>query len=386
MSRGFQALSLTLLFALSFGARAQLDSSSAVLLRSGSKAPAKQNLDSSRYRIRAPESRKDDDDVKPETLIPSPVPGKTTSKSSASAAATATTLVVTPEPPPPAAAVPAPVEPVAEPVVEPAPPPVTEQVKTLILGGTQEDIEEYRQAIHPQDPRANVLGISIAPAYFYNGSTSTYSYRDFSSHGPGLALGMNFWLTPFFGVQSRYFQSASAGVRSGGTDMVSYDLADFEAGIRFRKHFGYSRKASHLKWGLDYHDVNAKISKEATTLIGRKTSGLSLTMEAVIPQTATYAHTLQVDIRPRQKHSEQATAVDTKSGTKAETNAVGIAIGGEWTLDRRHQIYWKGRYGVERNLFKGTAAGVDPTTGQTPSGVSVTDSLLMFHFGFKWGS
>ncbi|HMN68561.1 MAG TPA: hypothetical protein PKC28_08475, partial [Bdellovibrionales bacterium] len=199
-----------------FGARAQLDSSSAVLLRSGSKAPAKQNLDSSRYRIRAPESRKDDDDVKPETLIPSPVPGKTTSKSSASAAATATTLVVTPEPPPPAAAVPAPVEPVAEPVVEPAPPPVTEQVKTLILGGTQEDIEEYRQAIHPQDPRANVLGISIAPAYFYNGSTSTYSYRDFSSHGPGLALGMNFWLTPFFGVQSRYFQSASAGVRSGG--------------------------------------------------------------------------------------------------------------------------------------------------------------------------
>jgi len=390
MIRGFLALSPLLLIA--FGASAQLDSSSAVLLRSGGKAPSRQNLDSSRYKIRAPESRRDDDEIgeKPGTVIPTPVAPARKAK----ATATSEVTVTAPTPAEPQVPTPVPPEksaveavPTVQPVVEapPPPPPVAQQVRDLV-GGTEEDIVEARSSIHPQDPRANVVEIEIAPSYYYNDSQSTYSFRDYTSHGPGLGLGMNLWFTPFFGVQSRYFASVSGSIRSGGTNMVPTDINYFEGGIRFRKHFGYTRKAAHLNWGIDYHDETNKISKEATTVVGRKSSGLQVSLEAVIPSTVTYAHTLQLDIRPRMKHSELGSGVDAKSGKKAETNAVGMSLGGEWTLDRRNQIYWKGQYSVERNLFKGSASQADPLNNQTPDGVSITNSLMMFYFGFKWGS
>lgn len=398
MIRGILALSLILFALMSGQAVAQLDSSTTVLLRSGGKSPTKQSLDSSRYKIRAPESRRDDDEIgeKPGTVIPSPVTSRKTKASATATAEVTVTPAVTTEPP-----VPSPVPPeknqietipatqtAAPPAPEtppPPPPPVTQQVRDLV-GGTQEDISEARESIHPQDPRANVIDILIAPGYFYNDSNSTYSFRDYTSNGPGLGLGMNLWITPFFGLQSRYFTSVSASVRSGGTNMVPMDIQSFEAGIRFRKHFGYSRKAAHLNWGIDYHDEINKINKEATTIVGRKSQGLSVSLEAVIPSSVGYAHTLQFDIRPRLKHTEMSTSIDAKSGTKAETNAIGIGMGGEWTLDRRNQVFWKGQYSVERNLYKGSANMVDPSTGQTPDGVSTTNSLMMFYLGFKWGS
>lgn len=403
MIRRFLALSPMISFAWCTIASAQLDSTSAVLLRSGAKAPTRQTLDSSRYKIRAPESRRDDDEVleRPGTVIPSPVSPR---KTKATPVTTTTTEITVTPPPTAEPPIPAPVPPErpaepapsVTPVTEPTPsataelappvtPPVTQQVRDLV-GGTEEDISEARTSIHAQDPRTNVIDIQIAPGYYYNDSSSTYSFRDYTSNGPGLGLGMNVWLTPFFGFQSRYFSSVSSSVRSGGTNMVSTEVLSFEAGIRFRKHFGYSREAAHLNWGLDYHDEMNKINKEATTVIGRKSSGVQVSLEAVIPSSVTYAHTVQIDIRPRMKHSEMGTGIDVKSGAKAETNAIGVSAGGEWTLDRKNRVFWKGQYSVERNLFKGTASEVNPRNGQTPDGVSVTNSLMMFYLGFKWGS
>lgn len=411
MSRAFLVL-FTLLFPSLVWA--QLDSSSAVLLRRTGKTPSKQNLDSSRYKIRAPESRKDDEEIgeKPGTMIPTPVNPKAKSKTATTKATTEVTVSETAEP------IPSPVPPEVKPeevkneekaAVETAPAnvttlpaseakinnpqpapqtevPVTQQVRDLILGGTQEDIQEVRSQIHPQDPRSNVVEISMAPAYFYADSKSSYSYRRYNTNGPGFGLGMNLWLTPFFGLQSRYFASVSSGVRSGGTDMVPIDIQTFNAGVRFRKHFGYTRKAAHINWGIDYHDEINKIGREATTIVGRKTSGITLSLEAVVPASVTYAHTLQVDVRPRMKHSEQAAGFEAKSGSKAETNGVGLSLGGQWNLDRRNQVFWKGQYSVERNMFKGSASTPDPHTGNTPDGVGVTNNLMMLYFGFKWGS
>lgn len=386
MSRVFLVLCPLLLVTLSRSALAQLDSASAVLLRPTGKSPSTQNLDSSRYKIRAPESRKDDDEIgeKPGTIIPTPVTNRPKVKNTATSEITVPLLsepVPTPVPPDQKVVSP---EVVTE--EQTPPPPVTEQVRNLLMGGTEEDISEAKTKIHPEDPRSNVLDIQLAPAYYYNSSESAYSFRRYSSHGPGLGLGMNLWLTPFFGVQSRFFSSVSSSVRSGGTNMVPTDIQAFQAGIRFRKHFGYSRNSAHLNWGLDYHDEINKINNEATTIIGRKSSGIGVSLEAVIPGGNTYAHTLQVDVRPRLKHSEMNTGVHVKSGNKAETNAIGLAVGGQWLMDRRNQVFWRGQYTIERNLFKGPTSQADPHTGQTPDGVSVTNSLMMFYFGFRWGS
>lgn len=378
-------LSMILIMLLPAVGLAQFDSTTSVLLRSG-KSSKSQNLDSSRYKIRQPESRKGEDDIeeKPGTYIASPVPVKAAKK---------------PAPPPPAPVVgeaPAPaVPPIAAPIIPTAveekpaapkeEPPVTVQVKELIFGGNNQDIDNYKNSIHPEDPRANVINVALAPAYYYNASKSNYSYRRYNSNGLGIGLGMNVWVTPFFGIQSKFFSSVSASQKSG-TSEVPVDLQNFEAGFRFRRHFGYSRKSSQISWGIDWHDSTNKISKESTTAVGRKSSGLSLALEGVLPSSSTYAHTFSLDVRPRMKHSEMNTGVEVKSGTKNETNAVGISGGGVWSLDRHNQVFWRGQYIVERNLFDGEASQMDPHNDATPDGVSVTNSLLMFYFGFKWGS
>lgn len=398
--RSFQAFGLCILLGSSCVVFAQLDSSSAILLRSSGHAPNRKSLDSSRYKVRAPESRKqvdDDVDEAPGTYIPSPVPKASTKTSSKSTAApskpsapaeppesplptAAEVTAATPVSAQPAASSPPPVAPPLE-----EKPPVTVQVKELILGGTDIDIDEAKKAIHPEDPRSNIIGISIAPAYFYNGSSSNFSYRNYHSDGPGLGLGMNLWFTPFFGLNSKYFTSVSSGVKDGA-NMVSAGTSEFSAGIRFRRHFGYTRKSAQLSWGIDYHDAGAKISTDATSVVGHKTSGLSVSLEGEIPGTTTHSHLFEVAIRPSQHHSENSTGSDARSGTKNESNEVMLSLGGQWTLDRHDQVFWKAQYSVERNLFNGEASKVDPKTGSTPDGVSVTNNLLIFYFGFKWGS
>lgn len=372
-------LLIVLTFSLWSGlaANAQVDSTSTVLLRSSGKSVKPQSLDSFRYKVRQPESRKDDEDEeKPGTVIPTPVTPKAQAKKPA----------VQPLPPPPAPIVePAPPAPVVEAPKE-TPPPVTEQVKELILGGKEQEVDDFKKQIHPEDPRANVIAVSLAPAYYYNGSDSNYSFRRYHSAGPGLGLGMNLWVTPFFGIQSKFFTSVSASQRSGGVNYVPVDIQTFEAGLRFRRHFGYTRKAPQLSFGLDYHDAINKISKEAATAIGRKSNGLSFVLEGEIPTSNIYAHTFQLDVRPRLKHTEMSTGSDARSGSKNQTNAIGLTLGGQWNLNRQNQVFWKSQYLLERNLYDGSATVMDPHNDQTPDGVSVTNSLVIFYFGFKWGS
>lgn len=388
---------------------AQLDSSSG-LFRSGrsSSTPA---LNGSRYKIRQPESRKDtaeedELDERPGTYIASPVPPKGKKKTEAKPETDANSPAKSETPATPAPSAPqnltSPTAPA--PTITPTPAasepaadagqtedatkptqPVILQVKELFMGGNDQDINEYRRQIHPEDPRANAISINIAPAYYYNGSSSDYSYRRYTSTGPGLGLGMNLWLTPFFGVQSKFFTSVSGSIRSDGSDVPS-EVQTFAYGLRFRKHFGYSRKAPQLSFGIDFYDAHNKISSDATTAVGRDSAGLSFAMEGEIPTSNTYAHVFEVDIRPKMHHTEKATGADVESGDKNETNALNLSIGGQWTLDRHNQVYWKTQYSVERNLFDGTASKADPQTGLTPDGVSVTNSLFIFYFGFRWGS
>lgn len=379
--RVIQALSPILLMCVCPPAGAQFDT---VVLHPTGKSQATESLDSTRYKVRAPESRKDDfAEETPGTMIASPVP-KAPSKPAAKEAP-APAPATTPSPAPAAPAPPTAQAPNPAPIVVEEPPPVTVQVKELILGGSEEDIDEAKRQIHPEDPRANILNITLAPAYFYTDSSSNYSFRNYHSDGPALGLGMNLWFTPFFGVHSKYFTSVSSGVRDGG-NMVPMGTTEFEAGIRFRKHFGFTRKSAQISWGIDYHDAANKISSDSTSYIGRKTSGLSLSIEGVVPTSNQHARTFELAIRPWQHHAELETTATAQSGTKAETNAISLAIGSLYTLDRNNQVFWKGQYSVERNLFNGDASVVDPQTGVTPTGVSVTNSTLIFYFGLKWGS
>src|SRR5206468_2064260 len=134
---------ITGLFA--YSATAQLDSSSAVLLRPSSLKDSPENLDTSRYKVRAPESHKgqeDELDEKPGTFIPSPVPARSgksknvkkkdepqqNSAENALTAATGTSATGMPSSLPTSLP--------AAPAIPAQAPRVTEQVRELILGGS----------------------------------------------------------------------------------------------------------------------------------------------------------------------------------------------------------------------------------------------------------
>ena len=54
-------------------------------------------------------------------------------------------------------------------------------------------------------------------------------------------------------------------------------------------------------------------------------------------------------------------------------------------MSRESQLIYKLGWSVEKNLFDGPAAAVDSETGVTPSNVTVTNTLLNFPFGYRWG-
>jgi hypothetical protein len=374
-------LAFILVILISTEAQAQLDSSSGLLFRSSAQTLAPEDLDTERYHIREMPIGQDDSGVVPVARPKGAAKAKKSvvkpARKVASQDATDSKKEVSADTNP--------VAPQSANTAKEKETSMKEQLAELLLGGNHEEIEEYKKQTHPEDPRVNILSIDLAPSYFHLDSSSAYHFRNYNSNGPGLNLGMNFWVTPFFGIQTRYLASVGASVNSNG-NAVPMHLQDLDVGIRFRKFFGSSRKSTQLSWGLDFEDASAKISRDATSVVGRRTHGPSLNVEARIPLTNTYASLIEVSVQPRAKHTELSTGVAAASGTQNQTDAVALRVGGDWVLDRKNQMFWQLNYKVERNLFQGTASQADLITGQTPSGVSVTNSVLFFSVGFRWGS
>ncbi len=265
---------------------------------------------------------------------------------------------------------------------------VGEKVQDIILGGTQEEVDDYRKILHPYDTRLNLFELSIAPTYIYNNSGSSYWFHNYYTSGPGISISAVTWFSPFFGLQTSYLSSMSTGLRADttGSKNLKIDHQWFESGLRFRKFFGISRKSSQLTFGIDYADYQLKVPSDATQRVSSKTSGVKLSIETSIPSSNTVSWTLGMHLMPRAKYAEKSTALDLKSGTSSETNGIGASVGGRYTFDRFNQIYWKLTHSVEKTMFSGTANTTDPLTSVTPEGVSITNSFTIFSFGYIWGN
>lgn len=340
------------------------------LLRSRGQAPDKEDLDSSRYSVRPTATIVNTPPkVEPKHVEAKPIETKPVETKTVEAKVEDAT----------AAPVPAPA-----PVKEG----VGEKVQDIILGGTQEEVDDYRKILHPFDTRLNLFELSIAPVYIYNNSGSSYWFHNYYTSGPGISLNAITWFSPFFGLQTSYLSSMSTGLRAdpAGTKTLKVDHQWFDSGFRFRKFFGISRKSSQLTFGIDYADYQLKVPSDAAARVGVKTSGIKLSLEGVIPSSNTFSWTLGTYIVPRSKYAEKATALDLKSGNAADSNQIGASLGGRYTFDRFNQVYWKVSHSVEKTMFDGTANTTDPLTGTTPEGVNITNSVTIFSFGYIWGN
>ncbi len=365
-----------LFFYLALPAWAQVDPSSALLLRPGGRPPAKENLDSSRYTIRPQTQSEARDEAPPRQTPVQTSQSKPVSQSTAK-----------PEPVEKTETPSAPQKSSEETLAE-SPEGLREQFREWILGGDQEKIEDYKKQIHPKDYRLNMVEVSIAPVYLYQDSQSSYWYRSFHNSSPGIYANAKLWLTPFFGINSSFMTSLGGDMVGSldGKDRIQVDHQMFDLGLRFRKFFGTSLKSPQLSFGIDYYEHQLRLPPNSPNRIGTKTGGPRLVLDAYLPKKGVSFWNVGVELMPKSGHLEVKTAADVKSGEPGTNHGAGVWIGGLYNFDGVHQMFWKLSHRVEKNIFEGAASLPDPRTGETPEGVSVTNSLTIFSLGYRWGN
>lgn len=344
-------------------ALAQLDPSSVLLLNRGSTSSGDSAIDSGRYTIRPRDPNRREE--------PRPISGRRTNRGD-EANEEATDLppvtVTIPEPPEsadkPAEVADAQVEPKGEPEQRPLPPP----------------LEMSR--------RYNLVELSFAPGYLYSDSSSEFFYRNYTMAAPVLSVDANVWLNPNFALNGSYLSTLSGHINDslGGSRNVPATHEWFTAGLRLREFFGKDVLANSVTFGVDYFDYKFRVPADAEYREKLSSTGIRVSLEAEIPVTAFRSWLFGVSFSPKLQHREEATETDVRSGSNVDANAVSISIGGRMLFERKGGVFWKVSHSVEKDLFSGEASDKDPKTDEIPTGVSVTNSITIFTFGYTWGN
>lgn len=367
-------------------AEAQLDPSNAILIQGSKPSTREGGIDSGRYTIKSPrnedtgnrrtEPRRPtpavpDDEARPiaqesPALVPTSV---------ASEQATQPVIVEQPQPGTFLSGAPPPL---------PAPPPLSQ----VLMGGTGEEIDHYRQVLNQDDRRLNLLEVSFAPAFIYNDSQSPYAYRDYTTAGPGFHADARVWFSPFFAVQGSYSATLSGHVSDSFTSTRSVAATHqwVKAGIRSRRFLSASRSSPSLSLGIDYYEYQMRIPQSALSRGKIRTTGPQLTLEGDWPTSNRYSWLLGVSLLPKARHKESATSLDLRSGANTDTNGVGFSLGGRLQHDRSGAMFFRLSHTIEKNLYSGTAGLPDPITGTTPNGVPILNSFTIFQIGYTWGN
>lgn len=357
-------LSIILIVLFSLEIFAQVDPSSALLLRSTSDQVASPSLDSSRYTVRPPAANKVPKPIVPSksTVVEKPVDKNIS------------------------------VQPVVEKSAEKSEAvsgdkKISEKMREIFLGGDEESILEYREQLHAEDSRQNVASISVAPGIFYFDSASSYWFRDYHSSGPGLSAGADIWITPFMGVNIDYFTTLSAelDVDPTSSKSVLVDHRNSAIGVQFRRYSNLSRRSPNFNVAINYADYQLIIPKEETNRNRISSAGVALSFLATIPKNTTSAWTFGTTLYPKLKVKEQKTAVEIKSGTDYSAYAIKFQFGQEFTLDRKNQIFWRLSHRMDKMIYSGEASPADPISSVAPEGVIVTTGASLFELGYTWG-
>ncbi len=276
-------------------------------------------------------------------------------------------------------------EPPAEVIVEP--PPVTDQVKDLVLGNGQPAVEAYKEQIHPDDIRLNRLEINVAPGVVADNSKSNYSFRNYSSFSPKVSVGADFWMTPFLGIYGNYTVSLGADVAGDSTTNSRIPIQHewSEIGLHVRRFFGMSRRANSVQFGIHISEYKFNVPIDDLHRVKIKSNGIGLALLTRVPMTASYSWIFGGKFIPRVQHSESSTGVNASSGSPGDSSRIDLFLGGELKLQRQNQVTWDLTISSEKNQFSGPTSLNDPETGTRPTGVSVENTFTVFSIGYRWG-
>lgn len=349
--------SATLFYAPMVLAQAGIDPSSALLLNTGSRTQERANadkpandgrLDSGRYTVR-PRDRGN------ERPAATPAPKKQTGTSSSTQATqeaavvvptTTTTVVV----------------------------PVNEQ-GTVVINNSEKAAEPGETVI--LDSRGGtLLEIAIGTGYLYENSSSSYSYRRYSTAAPAYAIEARAWLSSEFGVGGSYLSSMGATVGDGGSDS-SATRADTTAGLFLRNSIS---REKDLTLGIEFVNFQFRVPGDSVNRVKTESSGVRLSVRGDWPDFR-----IGFSIAPKLQHEESSPSAGVRSGSSAETYRVGFMLERRWAFDSSNTLFLRLQHDVEQNSFSGSTSSPDQVTGATPNGVGVTQGTTVIQFGYDWG-
>ncbi len=277
---------------------------------------------------------------------------------------------------------------IEEPEVSVKPTPeLMDQVRDIFKGGAGHTGELYREQIHPDDIRNNRVELEVGTGTIYNNSTANLAYRNYYSFAPFMRAQAHLWMTPLVGISGSYLATFSETLpttnSSGNSVSVKSDWS--ELSIDLRKFYGMSRRSNSLNYGLFYNQYKMSVGASELTRPGLLSQGLGLYLNVRIPTAPSYAWTFGGDVAPSIIHGESQTGLNLHSGATNASSRIGFFLGGEMKLSRENQLVWSLGVKIEKNQFSGSSNLADPYTGQTPAGVTVTNTWTYFNLGYRWG-
>ena len=234
----------------------------------------------------------------------------------------------------------------------------------------------------------NLLDISFSAGYLYNDSSSTYSFRKYSTAAPAVIGDAHIWLSPEFGVGGSYLTTLSGSLPDGShpSRVVPTTQQTFTLGIRYRDYFTHDLTYPYLIWGADYYQYHLSVPQDAQSRADLYSTGAKFSILGVFPGRRSYAWNLGFGLLPKMYHHEGSNSAGFRSGGHADANSVEILIGGRWQLSPSSSMFWRVTYQIEKDVFTGQASIPDPSSHTTPTGVSVTNSSVFLQMGYGWGN
>jgi hypothetical protein len=239
----------------------------------------------------------------------------------------------------------------------------------------------------PGDGRTSLLELSVAPGFLYDGSSSNYSFRNYTSTAETIGVEGKFWISSTLAIDASYKTSVSGDMSdtlNGVGRQISVTHDWLTLGLRNKTTFGTSRYPPSLVFGLDYYCYSLNVPSDSQSRENITSIGALLSVETELPSSSYHAWTLGFYVAPKLQHSESGGSAGFSSGGSTDANMIGFALGSRMRFDHTHSVYWKLSHMIEKDVFSGSASLRDPASGTTPVGVGVTNSFTGLQVGFTW--
>jgi hypothetical protein len=226
------------------------------------------------------------------------------------------------------------------------------------------------------------MGIALTPFFFINDAQSNYWSRSYLTNGSGYGLGVSVevlesWDFNFLS-RSTLTTTMTENPNAVGITRATYYDQQFRAGPRLL--FTDKQQASV---GLAAYVKGLSLPKVSTNRISTHSEGAGVFFETI--DLLKSNSKFQLQFFPQILHRElKNSSSSIKSGKFDTGHAASVLYSKMQTIGNHSKLEYGLQYWFEKQIFKGAVGAPDPLSGDSPSGVEVTDQTLTIFMNLTW--